>query len=237
VSSQHAFVSRTGATPITRPTILYNTEPIIGSAEPAENEPTVGSNRNDNNIESEEPAKIINDPPLSSSSRSSSSSSSSAFDSFLEGAAARLKIVQDSKAAGYSNKQTIADLFAGEYDEDTVRANVIELSKSAPCVIFVWQNSPSCKKAIEKFDMMGVQYKLVGLDDPWDEGNKMRAQLGRMTSKTSVPSIWIGGEYVGGFDSGAPDNDNESSSSPGIVDLAFMGKLRPRLEAAGALEK
>ena len=54
-----------------------------------------------------------------------------------------------------------------------------------------------------------------------------QARVGRPT----VPSIWIGGEYVGGFDGGT------GQDSPGIVDLAFRGTLRPMLEAAGALKK
>jgi hypothetical protein len=41
--------------------------------------------------------------------------------------------------------------------------------------------------------------------------------------------VFIGGEYVGGFDGGTSDD------TPGILDLAFQGKLRPKLEAAGAL--
>ena len=57
----------------------------------------------------------------------------------------------------------------------------------------------------------------------------MRAELGRKTGRTSVPSIFIGGEYVGGYDAGVGED------SPGIVDLAFQGKLISKLEAAGAL--
>ena len=53
--------------------------------------------------------------------------------------------------------------------------------------------------------------------------------MGRLTGKSSVPSVWIGGEYVGGCDDGPNDE------APGLVKLAFVGKLKPMLEAAGAL--
>ena len=68
------------------------------------------------------------------------------------------------------------------------------------------------------------------LDDPWDKGNVMRAALGRLTGKSSVPSIWVGGEYIGGCD------DGPSDEAPGLVPMAFRGTLREKLEAAGALD-
>ena len=40
-----------------------------------------------------------------------------------------------------------------------------------------------------------------------------------------MPSIWIGGEYVGGLNDG----------SPGLVPLDKAGELDERLRAAGAL--
>lgn len=152
------------------------------------------------------------------------------LESFMADVQTRLRIFQESKSSGDSTKLAIANVLAGEYDEESVRANVVELSKSAPCVMFTWQSSPSCKQAVEVFDKMGVEYKVVRLDDPWDEGNEMRAQLGKITNKTSVPSVWIGGEYAGGFDSGVGDD------SPGLTEMAFLGTLRPKLQAAGALE-
>lgn len=73
-------------------------------------------------------------------------------------------------------------------------------------------------------------FALWQLDDPWSEGNPKRAALGRLTGKSSVPSIWIGGNYIGGCDDGPSDD------APGLVPLAFRGTLRERLEAAGAFD-
>ena len=52
----------------------------------------------------------------------------------------------------------------------------------------------------------------------------MRARLGVRTSRTSVPSIWIGGEYVGGLNDG-----------PGLLPLDADGALEPKLRAVGAM--
>ena len=55
------------------------------------------------------------------------------------------------------------------------------------------------------------------------DGAAMRARLGARTSRTSVPSIWIGGEYVGGLNDG-----------PGILPLDAEGALEPKLKGAGS---
>lgn len=141
------------------------------------------------------------------------------------------KIAQDSSSSGSGFKQVIADVLAGEYDAEEVNAKLDELIDSAPCVVFIWEASPFSKKAIAALEVAGADFKIVRLDDPWSEGNPLRAELGKRTGRTSVPSIFIDGEYVGGFDGGTGED------SPGIVDLAFRGTLRPKLEAAGALKK
>jgi glutaredoxin len=96
--------------------------------------------------------------------------------------------------------------------------------------MFIWEASPFSKKAVEAMEVAGADVKIVRLDDPWEEGNPLRAELGKRTGRTSVPNVWIAGEYVGGFDGGV------SEESPGIVNLAFRGTLLPKLEAAGALK-
>ena len=64
----------------------------------------------------------------------------------------------------------------------------------------------------------------VELDEDPD-GAAMRARLGVRTGRTSVPSIWIDGVFVGGM------NDGE----PGIGPLDARGELEPMLRRAGAL--
>ena len=96
--------------------------------------------------------------------------------------------------------------------------------------MFTWQSSPSCKKAVEAFKLMNADVKIVRLDGPWSEGNPKRAILGKKVGRTSVPFVFINGKYIGGFDGGKNDD------APGMVDLAFQGKLRPMLLEAGAMK-
>jgi len=95
--------------------------------------------------------------------------------------------------------------------------------------MFTWSMSPACKNALAALDRMGAKYQVLELDKPWDAGNPVRAVLGRHLGRTSVPMIFIGGEYVGGF------SDGPTEEAPGLVNLAFDGKLRPMLEESGAL--
>mmetsp|Transcript_527 Transcript_527/g.984 ORF Transcript_527/g.984 Transcript_527/m.984 type:complete len:248 (-) Transcript_527:180-923(-) len=133
---------------------------------------------------------------------------------------------------GYNFKQSMAITIAGDqYDSSAVQEEITSIVQANPCVMFVWEASPSCKQAVAAFESMKILDKvtIVRLDDPWSEGNKLRAELGKMTGKSSVPSIWIGGKYVGGYDAGVSDE------APGIVQMAFQGTLRPMLEEAGAV--
>lgn len=172
--------------------------------------------------------------PISSwclASTPSNDDASSFVDSLVDNVQKSVKIAQESSASGSSFKQVVADVMAGEYDSVQVNAKLDELIASAPCVVFIWEASPFSKKAIAALEVAGADFEIVRLDDPWSEGNPLRAELGKRVGRPTVPSIWIGGEYVGGFDGGTGEE------SPGIVDLAFRGTLRSKLEAAGALKK
>ena len=137
---------------------------------------------------------------------------------------------QQARGDGYNFKQSMAIAIAGEYDVDAVKAEIQQEIASAPVVMFIWEASPSCKQAIKYLDVAGAKYKTVRLDDPWDKGNPIRAELGKMVGRSSVPCIFVGGEYVGGFDGGVGDD------SPGILEMAFKGTLREKLSAVGALD-
>jgi glutaredoxin len=154
---------------------------------------------------------------------------SSFFDNIVDNSKAGFDNFQKAQAAGYDFKTSLACVLAGEYDESAVQADIDGFIRSAGCVMFTWESSPSCKKAIEAFDIMGATYKNIRLDDPWDEGNKIRAEISKRVGQSSVPMIFIDGEYVGGYGKGA------STKVPGILELAFKGTLRPKLEKAGAL--
>ena len=150
--------------------------------------------------------------------------------SFVDGIQKSFKIARESASSGADFKQIIANVLAGEYDADAVNEKLDDLVASAPSVMFIWEASPFSKKAIRAMEMTGADVKIVRLDDPWEEGNPMRAELGKRVGRTSVPCIFIGGEYIGGYDGGVGEE------SPGMIDLAFQGKLIPKLEAAKALK-
>lgn len=169
-------------------------------------------------------------PPTTTLKATADDGEASFVDGLVSSIQKSFEIAQKSASEGADFKQIIADVLAGEYDADAVNAKLDELIASAPAVMFIWEASPFSKKAIRAMEMMGADVKIVRLDDPWDEGNPMRAELGKRVGRTSVPCIFIGGEYVGGYDGGVGEE------SPGLVDLAFQGKLIPMLEAAGALK-
>jgi glutaredoxin 3 len=150
----------------------------------------------------------------------------------VDGIKFRYDLFQKAKGEGYDFKQsTAACAIAGEYDATAVHEKAEDIIKSYPCVMFSWESSLSCKQAVEAFDKVGADVKIVRLDDPWDEGNPIRAEIGKMVGKSSVPMIFIDGEFVGGYDAGV------SEDAPGILDMAFKGTLRPKLETAGAMRK
>ena len=92
-----------------------------------------------------------------------------------------------------------------------------------PVTLFYQPRCPFCKKAKEALDAKGVKYSVVELDEEAD-GAAMRARLGVRTGRTSVPSVWVAGEYIGGLNDG-----------PGLLPLDEQGELEPKLRAAGAL--
>lgn len=149
--------------------------------------------------------------------------------SLLDKAKIGFEKFQASRSEGYGVKQAITDAIAGEFDASAVSAQVKADANSAPLVLFTWDSSPACKKALKLLALTGANFTVVKLDAPWDEGNQKRSVLGRLTGKSSVPSVWIGGKYVGGCDDGPSDD------APGLVPLAFQGKLLPMLTEAGAL--
>lgn len=113
-----------------------------------------------------------------------------------------------------------------EVDREDILNKALLDSNSDPVVIFSWRFSPSCNKAKTLLQEIGADFKAFELD-AMQEGNIIRAVLGRKVGRTSVPMIFIGGKYIGGCD------DGPTKDAPGLVRLAFQGKLRPMLQSVG----
>jgi glutaredoxin-related protein len=59
------------------------------------------------------------------------------------------------------------------------------------------------------------------------EALAFRAELAALTGRTSVPSVWIGGQFVGGYNDGGLG---------GVATLYKSGRLRQLLVAANAIK-
>ena len=66
------------------------------------------------------------------------------------------------------------------------------------------------------------QYTVVELDQDVD-GKAIRAVMGEDLGRTSVPAIWIGGQFVGGCNDGGPNGG-------GLVQLNQSGELATLLQ-------
>ena len=120
-------------------------------------------------------------------------------------------------------KQWAAEAVAGEFDATAVDARLDAEIGAGGALMYSFTTCPFCKKAKEALDAKGVKYSVVELDEEAD-GAAMRARLGIRTGRTSVPSVWVAGEYLGGLNDG-----------PGLLPLDEQGELEPKLRAAGAL--
>mmetsp|Transcript_18797 Transcript_18797/g.28516 ORF Transcript_18797/g.28516 Transcript_18797/m.28516 type:complete len:244 (+) Transcript_18797:88-819(+) len=138
----------------------------------------------------------------------------------------KLSDVIQSNDIGYKFKQTVADLVAGEYDRDAREESIRTFIGESPVAMYSFTTCPFCRKAKDYLEEQSIAYESIELDLlPGNEGNEIRAELGRITRRTSVPSIFIGGEYIGGCNDG-----------PGLLPLARENggeKLNNLLERAG----
>eukprot|EP01025_Chloroclados_australasicus_P035209 TRINITY_DN3591_c1_g1_i1.p2 TRINITY_DN3591_c1_g1~~TRINITY_DN3591_c1_g1_i1.p2 ORF type:complete len:262 (+),score=25.07 TRINITY_DN3591_c1_g1_i1:104-787(+) len=123
-------------------------------------------------------------------------------------------------------KIKLAKFQAGSYDEVAVKAKVDKYIADNPVTMFSFSTCPFCKRAKGLLDDMAVPYTAIELDQMGKEGLEMRAELAKMTSRTSMPNIFIGGKSVGGCNDG-----------PGIMTLNKQGKLDQLLQDAGASPK
>ena len=122
---------------------------------------------------------------------------------------------------GYRFKQWVADIVAGEYDEEAVESQVDSFIDENQVAMFSFTTCPFCRRAKDLLDEKGIDYKALELDElEGNKGNEIRAVLGKRTKRTSVPSIFIGGQYIGGCNDG-----------PGLIPLAESGELDKMLRA------
>jgi glutaredoxin 3 len=116
---------------------------------------------------------------------------------------------------GYQFKQWVADIVAGDFEKETVDAKIDAFVGDNSVAMFSFSTCPFCRKAKDFLEEKGVAYQVIELDElDGNQGNEIRAMLGKRTKRTSVPSIFIGGKYIGGCNDG-----------PGLMPLAESGEL------------
>jgi len=110
-----------------------------------------------------------------------------------------------SNGVGYTLKQWIADVVAGEYDQDETMDVIYSFTQENKAAIFSFTTCPYCRAAKDYLDENGIHYEVMELDLlEGNKGNEIRATLGRLTRRTSVPSIFINGKAIGGLNDGMP---------------------------------
>jgi glutaredoxin 3 len=78
-------------------------------------------------------------------------------------------------------------------------------------------SSPLARQVLDGY---GAEYRVVELNEVQD-GYALRAELADLTGRTSVPAVFIGGEFVGGCNDGGLG---------GVMTLDKAGKLQPMLQ-------
>lgn len=140
---------------------------------------------------------------------------------------------EDSSAAARQRKQK-------QNHEEQVKAMVDQDIHDNGCVLYVFTHCPYCMRAksilLEKY---GATVKVVALDQEGSIGVAIREELRRRTGRSSVPSLWVGGHFLGGCLDGPQEVHSSSgrviSTAGGLVSLDKEGVLRELLEEAGAL--
>ena len=122
-------------------------------------------------------------------------------------------------------QQGLAKAMAGNYDEAAVKANLERQIKMKPAILYGTTTCPFCAKAQEEITSMGAILSVYAFDEE-EEGPAMKAELMKITGQSSVPQVFVGGEFIGGCNDGGIG---------GVVPLNGSGKLEEKLIKAGAL--
>lgn len=118
-----------------------------------------------------------------------------------------------SKAYGF--KQFVADIVAGDYDRKIMDEKIDELILQNDVAMFSFSTCPFCRRAKDALEERRIPFQTIELDElEGNLGNEIRAQLGRRTSRTSMPSIFVMGEFIGGCNDG-----------PGLLPILETGEF------------
>ena len=117
---------------------------------------------------------------------------------------------------------------AGPYNSRIVSERISEEISSHPVVVYSFVDCPWCVAAKElllrtqPYKKYAHLTKVVELEDLGVEGKYVRAELAKLTGRTSMPCIFVNGTPIGGFTDGYP-------VGPGLRDVHESGSLLPKI--------
>lgn len=125
---------------------------------------------------------------------------------------------------GKAFKQWVADIVAGEYDADAVRGSIDDFVEGNDVAMYSFTTCPFCRRAKDVLEEKGVDYASIELDElDGGGGNAIRAELGRLVGRTSVPAIFVKGKFIGGCNDGPP----------GLIPLIESGEFERMMLCTG----
>eukprot|EP00471_Norrisiella_sphaerica_P000121 CAMPEP_0184481428 /NCGR_PEP_ID=MMETSP0113_2-20130426/2971_1 /TAXON_ID=91329 /ORGANISM="Norrisiella sphaerica, Strain BC52" /LENGTH=276 /DNA_ID=CAMNT_0026860547 /DNA_START=69 /DNA_END=899 /DNA_ORIENTATION=- len=129
------------------------------------------------------------------------------------------------RASASSSSSTRMAAAAGASTPPTgnpIGAKLLQVVQSTPVVIFSSPTCPFCKAAKESLDAEGIQYVDLAVK------SEERLALKELTGQSSVPNIWIGGKFVGGYGDGPEE-------WMGLRKLLAAGTLHDMVDEAEAM--
>ena len=114
--------------------------------------------------------------------------------------------------------------WAGEYDRDAIQVKLNAKIENSSIFLVMYGECPYCKKVLRLLEGKNVNPKtatLVDLDTLGMEKYALRYEVIDMVNQTTVPALWIGGQFIGGYDD--------------LSELDAIGELENLMEKAGAL--
>lgn len=131
----------------------------------------------------------------------------------------KFSVFMASKA--YFAKQFVADIIAGDYDQAAMDKDIENIIQSSEVTLFSFTTCPFCRRAKDALDERGIVYRAMELDTLEDNlGNTIRAQLGKLTGRTSMPSIFVQGKFTGGCNDG-----------PGLLPMIEDGRFDKMMQS------
>ena len=104
------------------------------------------------------------------------------------------------EASGPKDKQgAYAFQFSGEVEPQYTENNVKEFIAGNPVMVFSKDYCPYCNKAKTLLSSANIDFYAVELDII-KNGNSLHEALKSYSSQKTVPAIYIGGQFIGGYD-------------------------------------